>query len=116
MDLGCAAGPDLLQWLDEVWQVLAGKFPTEPKHQLCYLAHGGESLGNLAGSLKGDFGKSDSTAFIVFRQVRYRSCALQPERGKPSSLRNQLRFAAAARGSEGGRKQKYLLRSSNSTN
>jgi hypothetical protein len=31
-------------------------------------------------------------------------------RGKLSSLGNQLRFAAAPRGSEGVRKQKYLVR------
>ncbi len=77
MDLGLAAGQDLLQLLDEVLQVLAGKFPTEPKHQSCYLAHGGESLGNLVGSLEGDLAKRDSTSFFVFRQVRCRSSALQ---------------------------------------
>jgi hypothetical protein len=54
MDLGFAACQDLLQLLDEVLQIPAGKFPAEPKYQSCYLAHGGESLGNLAGSLKGD--------------------------------------------------------------
>jgi hypothetical protein len=79
MDLGFVPGEDLLQLLDEVLQVLASKFPAEPKHQTCYLAHGGESLGNLAGSLQGDFGKRDSTAFCFFSQARFRSRALRPK-------------------------------------
>jgi hypothetical protein len=67
LNLRFASGQDLLQLLDEISQVLAGKFPAEPKHQSCYLAHGGESLGNLAGSLDGDLGKRDFTAFLVLR-------------------------------------------------
>jgi hypothetical protein len=50
LKLGFAPSQDLLQLRDEVFEVLAGKFLTEPKHQSWYLAHGGESLGNLAGS------------------------------------------------------------------
>src|SRR5208337_5648082 len=96
LKFGFAPSQDLLQLRDEVFEILAGKFPTEPKHQSCYLAHGGESLGNLAGSLKGGFGKRDSTAFFVFRPVRCRSSAAKPDRGKPSSLRNQFRFAGAS--------------------
>ncbi len=42
-------------------------------HQSWYLAQGGESLGNLAGSLQGEGEKRDSTAFFVFRQVPRRS-------------------------------------------
>jgi len=58
-------GENLFEFVDELLQVLAGKFPAEPEHQSCYLAHGGESLGNLAGSLVGDFGKRDFTAFLL---------------------------------------------------
>ena len=54
--LGLMPGENLLQFVDKLLQVLASKFPAEPKHQAWYLAHGGESLGNLAGSLHG-FGK-----------------------------------------------------------
>ena len=67
--LGLTAGEDLLQLLDEFLQILTGKFSAEPKHQSWYVAHGGESLGNLAGSLLGDMGKRDFTAFFAFRQV-----------------------------------------------
>jgi hypothetical protein len=92
MNLGFASGEDLLQLLDEVLQVLASKFPAEPKHQTCYLTHGGESLGNRAGSLKGDFGKRDFTAFFTRRQLSPQK--LQPDRTQaldsqthPNSLR-----------------------------
>ena len=48
---GLSSGEDLLQLLDEFLQILTSKFPAEPKYQAWYAAHGGESLGNLAGSL-----------------------------------------------------------------
>ena len=55
--LGLTPGENLLQLIDQLLQILAGKFPTEPKYESWYLAHGGESLGNLAGSLHGELGK-----------------------------------------------------------
>jgi hypothetical protein len=100
LKFGFAPSQDLLQLRDEVFQVLAGKFLTEPKHQSCYLAHGGESLGNLAGSLMGGFAKRDFTAFFACRQLRPRK--LPPECGKPSWLANRPRLTTPA----GGRNQK----------
>ena len=67
--LGLTPGENRLQLLDQFLQILAGKFSAEPKHPSWYVAHGGESLGNLAGSLLGDMGKRDFTAFFAFRQV-----------------------------------------------
>jgi hypothetical protein len=43
---------NLFEFADELLQFLAGKFPAEPKRQSWYLAHGGDSLRNLAGSWK----------------------------------------------------------------
>jgi hypothetical protein len=98
--LGLTSDENLLQLLDKLLQVLAGKFPTEPKYQSWYAAHGGESLGNLAGSLMGDFAKRDFTAFFACRQLRPRK--LPPECGKPSWLTNRPRLTTPA----GGRNQK----------
>ena len=67
--LRLGVGEDSLQLLDERLQILAGKFPAEPKHETWYVAHGGESLGNLAGSLHDEMGKRDFTAFLRGRQV-----------------------------------------------
>jgi hypothetical protein len=55
--LGLTPGENLLQLLDKFLQILAGKFPTEPKHQSWYAAHGGESLGNRGGFPGEWFGK-----------------------------------------------------------
>ena len=101
--LGLTAGEDLLQLLDEFLQILAGKFSAEPKHQSWYVAHGGESLGNLAGSLLGELGKRDFTAFFLCRQVPRRSrhrhsAKCQPAFGSPP---NALLYPLP-----GGRKQK----------
>ena len=91
MNLGFVPSEDLLQLRDEVFQVLASKFPAEPEHQTCYVAHGGESLGNLAGSLHGDFEKRDSTAFCVLGQARFRSLAPRPNPAKPSAASPEKR-------------------------
>jgi hypothetical protein len=99
MELGFAPGEDLLQLLDEVLQVLASKFPAEPKHQTCYLTHGGESLGNLAGSLMGEFGKRDFTAFLLLPS----SPISQPGSASPANQNN--RRVARSR----GRNQKCQL-------
>jgi len=48
---GLSSGEDLLQLLDQFLQILTSKLSAEPKYQAWYAAHGGESLGNLAGSL-----------------------------------------------------------------
>ena len=101
--LGLTPGEDLLQLFDKVLQILASKFPAEPKYQAWYAAHGGESLGNLAGSLTSGFGKRDFTAFFTRRQLPSRK--LQPECTQPSRLTmdpSSLRLA-------GGRKQKCQL-------
>ncbi len=99
MNLGLAPGEDLLQLLDELLQVLASKFPAEPKHQTCYLTHSGESLGNLAGSLQGDLGKRDFTAFLLLQS----SPIAQPD---SASQTNQThRRVTQSR----GRNQKYQL-------
>ena len=82
--LGLTPSEDLLQLFDKVLQILAGKFPAEPKYQAWYAAHGGESLGNLAGSLTSGFGKRDFTAFFTRRQLPPRK--LQPECTQPSQL------------------------------
>ena len=101
--LGLSSGENLLQLLDEFLQILAGKFPTEPKYQSWYDAHGGESLGNLAGSLRSGLGKRDFTAFFTRRQLPPRK--LQPECTQPSRLTNRPQIATPA----GGRKQKCQL-------
>jgi hypothetical protein len=100
---GLTPGENLLQLLDKFLQILAGKFPTEPKHQAWYAAHGGESLGNLAGSLKADIGKRDFTAFFTCRQLPTRK--LQPECTKFSRLANGPQPTTPV----GGRKQKRQL-------
>jgi len=101
--LGLTSGENLLQLLDEFLQILAGKFPTEPKYQAWYAAHGGESLGNLAGSLTSGLGKRDFTAFFTRRQLLPRK--LQPDCMQPSRPTNRPQFATPA----GGRKQKCQL-------
>jgi hypothetical protein len=97
--LGLSPGEDLLQLVDKFLQVLAGKFPTEPKYQAWYAAHGGESLGNLAGSLEGDFAKRDYTAFLLLRS----SPNAQPG-SAPQACKIQHRVARSR-----GRKQKAQL-------
>ena len=101
--LGLSSGENLLQLLDEFLQILAGKFPTEPKYQSWYAAHGGESLGNLAGSLTSGLGKRDFTAFFTRCQLPPRK--LQTECTPPSRLTNRPQFARRS----GGRNQKCEL-------
>jgi hypothetical protein len=103
--LGLTPGENLLQLLDQLLQVLAGKFPTEPKYQSWYAAHGGESLGNRAGSWKGDLQnlpRETSPPFLFPVKCDGGSSALKPECGKPSRLTNGRRLTTPA----GGRKQK----------
>ena len=54
---GLSSGENLLQLLDKLLQILAGKFPTKPNDQSWYAAHGGESLGNRGGFPNEWFGK-----------------------------------------------------------
>ncbi len=98
--LGLTPGENLLQLTDELLQILTGKFPAEPKHQSCYVAHGGESLGNLAGSLKGDLQRESPPPFLFAVKSDHGSSALTPECGKPSCLTNRPWLTAPA----GGRK------------
>jgi hypothetical protein len=80
--LGLMPGENLLQLIDELLQVLAGKFPAEPKHQSWYLAHGGDSLRNLAGSWKVGWERESPPPFLFAVKSDRRNSALQPERGK----------------------------------
>ena len=48
---GLTSSENLLRLFDKILQILASKFAAEPKYQTWHAAHGGESLGNLAGSL-----------------------------------------------------------------
>jgi hypothetical protein len=87
--------------VDQLLQFLAGKFPAEPKHQAWYLAHGGDSLGNLAGSWKVDLERESSPPFLFAVKSERKDSALQPEWGKPPCLPNRPRLIVAR-----GRKQK----------
>jgi hypothetical protein len=102
--LGLTPGEDLLQLLDKFLQILAGKFPAEPKHQSWYAAHGGESLGNRGGFPDEWIGKKrDFTAFFTRRQPPPQN--LQPDRTQASRRRNGPQLTTPA----GGRKQKCRL-------
>ena len=96
--LGLTPGENLLQLIDQLLPILAGKFPTEPKYESWYLAHGGESLGNLAGSLHGEMGKRDSPAFFVFRQVPRRNSVQELKRGDPTAPHAHVVVNRAGRG------------------
>ena len=100
---GLSSGENLLQLLDQLLQVLASKISAEPKHQRCYLTHGGESLGNLAGSLYSDLDKRDFTAFFTLRQLPPRK--FEPDSTQPSPSRREPRLTTPAR----GRKRKCQL-------
>jgi hypothetical protein len=99
--LGLASGENLLEFVDELLQVLAGKFPAEPKRQSWYLAHGGDSLRNLVGSLKGDCERESPPPFLFAVKPARENSALKPEWGKPPCLPNRPRLIVT-----GGRKQK----------
>jgi hypothetical protein len=91
---GLTSGENRLQLLDKLLQVLASKFPTKAKHQSWYAAHGGESLGNLAGSPTRGFGKRDFTAFAASCQPHRGSSSLSAARPlqsqiDPDSVRSQ---------------------------
>ncbi len=98
LGLGLMPGENLLQLIDKLLQILANKFPTEPKYESWYLAHGGESLGNLAGSLHGELGKRDFTAFFVFRQVPRRNSVQELKRGDPTAPHAHVVVNRAGRG------------------
>jgi hypothetical protein len=83
--LGLTPGENLLQLINELLQVLRGKFPAEPKHQSWYLAHGGDSLGNLAGSWKVDWERESAPPFL-FGVKSPRISTLKAEWGKPTCL------------------------------
>ena len=87
--LGLTPGENVLQLINELLQVLTGKFPAEPKHQSWYLAHGGDSLGNLAGSLKGGLERESPPPFLFAVKSDRRNSALKLEWGKPPCLANR---------------------------
>jgi hypothetical protein len=99
--LGLTPGDNVLQLADKVLQVLAGKFPTEPKYQSWYAAHGGESLGNLAGSCKGDsrnLPRETPPPFLFAVKPTAAPPAPKPEGGKRPCFTNRSRLTAPARG------------------
>ena len=91
---GLTSGENLLQLLDKLLQILAGKFPTEPKYQSWYAAHGGESLGNLAGSLMVVLERETSPPFLLAVNSQHGSSGLNAQspldsQKDPSSPRPQ---------------------------
>ena len=84
--LGLTSGENLLQLMDELLQFLAGKFLAEPKHEAWYVAHGGESLGNLAGSLKRMLERETSPPFLLAVNSHRRSSS--PIADRPPDLPN----------------------------
>jgi hypothetical protein len=93
-------GENLLKFVDELLQVLAGKFPAQPNYQSWYLAHGGDSLRNLAGSCKDGWEKESPPPFLLAVKSRS-SSTLKAKWGKPPCRPHRPRLTAA-----GGRKQK----------
>jgi hypothetical protein len=89
--LGLTPGENLLQFVDELLQVLAGKFPAQPKYQSWYLAHGGDSLRNLAGSWKDAWKKESPPPFLFAVKSGRRNSTLKPKWGKPPCLPNRPR-------------------------
>lgn len=79
--LGLTPSENLLQLIDELLQFLGGKFPAEPKRQAWYLAHGGDSLGNLVGSWKVDWERESAPPFVLAVKSR-RSSTLKAEWGQ----------------------------------
>jgi hypothetical protein len=94
--LGFAPRGNLRRLLDELPQVLAGKFSAEPKHQACHLAQGEVSLEKLADSLKDDLRRQSPPPSSFFLKPDPRLCPSSPERSPSSSQANQLRFSDAA--------------------
>jgi len=93
-------GENLFEFVDELLQFLAGKFLAEPKHQSWYLAHGGDSLRDLAGSCKVGLERESPPPFLLAVKSR-RSSTPKAKRGKPPCLSHRPRLIAA-----GGRRQK----------
>ena len=77
--LGLTPGENLLQFVDELLQILARKFPAKPKYQSWYAAHGGDSLGNLAGSSKVGLEKESSPPFLFAVKSDRGTSTFQPE-------------------------------------
>src|SRR5262250_246192 len=98
LGLGLTPGEDLLQLVDKLLQVLAGKFPAQPKHQSWYLAHGGDSLRNLTGSWKDGWERESPPPFLFAVKSSRRNSALKPEWGKPPCLPNRPRLTVARGG------------------
>ena len=101
--LGLTSGEDLLQLLDKFLQILAGKFPAEPKYQSWYLAHGGDSLRNLVGSWKVGLQRESPPPFLLGVKSDREPSTLRPAWGKPPCL---PKSTPAHRGRR-GRKQKW---------
>jgi hypothetical protein len=101
--LGLTPGENLLQLLDKFLQILAGKFPAEPKHQSWYAAHGGESLGNRGGFPDEWFGKERLHRFF------YSPSTPTAEAPARSHTGSRLADAPQLTAPLGGRKQKCRL-------
>jgi hypothetical protein len=87
-------GENLLEFVDELLQVLAGEFPAQPKRQSCYLVHGGDSLGNLVGSRKDVWEKESPPPFLLAVKSRS-SSTLKAKWGKPPCRPHRPRLTAA---------------------
>ena len=101
--LGLTSGEDLLQLFDEVLQILASKFPAEPKYQAWYAAHGGESLGNRGGFPEGWFWKER------LHRLFYSPSTPTAEAPARSHTGSRLADAPQLTAPLGGRKQKCRL-------
>jgi hypothetical protein len=92
LNLRLAPRQYLLQLLDEFLQIGAGEFSAEPKHQSWYLAHGGESLRNPAGSANQGLRRETSPLF---------SSPIKPHRTH-SALRLEPSISTPIRSKAGG--------------
>lgn len=97
---GLSSGEDRLQLVDKFLQVLAGKFPTEPKCQAWYAAHGGESLGNLVSSANEGLRRETSprSSFLIKPDSAHSAPRLEPSqatrfRSKPGGESRNAGFS-----------------------
>ncbi len=114
MHRGVAPGQDLLQLLDRILQVIGGKFSAGPQHQRYYLAHGGGSLENLGGCLKGGSGKKHSTVFFIPGSSTipqscsaYQACKIHRSAAQSRGSKQKYRFPSAVQQIIGSRKEMF---------
>jgi hypothetical protein len=81
----------LLQLLDERFEVGAGEFSAELKDQSWYLAHGGESLGNLASSANKDLRRETSPLSSFLVKPDPARSASRPRQAQQPTIRSEPR-------------------------